>query len=126
MHDLAGVAFIAKAETEMLPVTSILLIFYLVLLFKWSAVKRPAPYFIGAIGLLLIFVGEFFVVGGAVKNPGLRVVKNVLDAVGSLVAFACAFLACYGASLPKMGKLVYTPQQPQAGQGLTPTQGEQR
>jgi hypothetical protein len=84
----------------MLPVSSILLIFYLVILFKWSSVKRPFFYFIGAIGLLATFVSVFFTVGGAQRNPGLWTVRNVLDAIGNLVAFLGAFASCYGAALP--------------------------
>jgi len=87
----------------MLPVTSILLIFYLVMLFKWSGVRRPFFFLIGIVGLLMMFVGDFFVVGGAQENEGLQTVKKVFDTIGALVAFICAFLSCYGAELPKVG-----------------------
>ncbi|MHC4981757.1 MAG: hypothetical protein ACYTF6_01145 [Planctomycetota bacterium] len=96
----------------MLPVTSILLIFYLVMLFK-----------LGAVGLLLVFVGDFFVVGGAEEYTGLRTVEKVLDAAGSIVAFVCAFISCFGAALPGVDRPAYTQQPPQPAQPPTPPQG---
>jgi len=111
---------------EILPVTSILLIFYLLMLFFWSRVKRPAFYFMGAVALLLIFIGPFFVVGPPKRaDSGLYTVQRVFDAIGALLAFVFAFLACYGAALPGVGRSLYQ-QAPPAGRGLTPTEPEQR
>ncbi len=100
--------------SQMVAATSILLVFYLIMLGKWSCVKRPSLYFIGALGLLAVFAGQFFVVGGAMKNPGLRTVANVFNAVGGIVAFIGLVAACSGAKLPGIEKL-----QQQAGQGPT-------
>jgi len=72
----------------------ILVIFYLYLLTKWSAVKRPLFYLIGTAALLLGFVGLFFEF-----NKTLAVMK-VLTAVAALASFAAVIVACYGAKLP--------------------------
>jgi hypothetical protein len=101
---------------EMLPVTSILLIFYLAMLFKWSSVRRPAFYFIGAIGLLLMFIGRFFLVGGAGEDSGVVTVARVFDALGALISFVCAFLACYGGVLPTVAKGVFS-ERPSSREG---------
>jgi len=81
---------------------AILLVFYLFCLARWNVVKRPAPYLIGALGLVLVLVGRFFAVGG---NPsaGVVVVTRILDVVGLLVAFCMAVVSCYGAPLPLEG-----------------------
>jgi len=88
----------------MLGFSAILLVFYLVLLVKWSWVKRPMFFCTGALGLLLMILGDYFVVGGAVRYEGLQIVNRVFDTVGLTVAFVSALLACYPPKLPGEGK----------------------
>ena len=89
---------------------SILLVFYLIMLMRWSCVKRPFFYFIGTLGLLAVFVGQFFVIGGAARNRGLWIVANLFSTIGSIVAFLGLVSACYGAKLPGVEAPLY-PQQ---------------
>jgi hypothetical protein len=98
----------------LLPVSSILLIFYLVMMFYWSKVKRPWLYLIGAAGLLLTFIAPFFLVGSPGSKSALWVVVRVVVAAGNLVAFLGAFGACFGSSLPGVDR--------SQGAGVTPVQ----
>lgn len=80
-----------------LSATGILLVFYLAMLFKWEAVKRPFFYMIGAVGVVLAIISGFFSFSTA---KWARILITVFNTLGALIAFAGAFIACYGAKLP--------------------------
>ena len=77
-------------------------LFYLVVLFKWSLVKRPPLYFLGAVGLMLGFASGFFTVG---EMGGYPTVERIFRLIGMLIAFPCAVLACAGASVSVKGMI---------------------
>ncbi|MBS3733542.1 MAG: hypothetical protein KGY99_01290 [Phycisphaerae bacterium] len=76
-------------------VCTALLVFHLYLAANWSRVQRPWAFCLGVAGLLLIFVAQLFVVGGARENDELWIVYNVFVDLGALVAFAGGLLAAY-------------------------------
>ena len=78
----------------------LLLLFYLFLLIKWSLVKRPMLYLVGALGIALHFAGGFLLAGEG-KTACL-----IFETIGLLVAFLCAVGACFGGDLPmQLGKM---------------------
>jgi hypothetical protein len=72
--------------------------FHLWLLTRWSDVKRPWAWFLGAGGVALIIVAQFFVVG-LPRDRGLYIVAGVISLIGVLVALAGAFLSTFSGEL---------------------------
>ncbi|MCD4825677.1 MAG: hypothetical protein K8S55_13870 [Phycisphaerae bacterium] len=77
----------------------ILVAFFLVLLVKWSYVLRPKFFLLGcaAIVLSILFTGIF----SPIDEEWADGLLKVLNMIFTIVAFGCAFLACYNAKLPK-------------------------
>ena len=91
-----------------LPV-AILLVFYLYLLVKGELVKRPLFYCVGALGVLAALAAGFFMVGslgadankkGEVGLTAVKILANIIQLIGVLVAFVGAFAACFTGKLP--------------------------
>ncbi len=80
----------------------LIVLFYLYALIKWDIVKRPPLYFLGVVGLLIAFVGAFFVVG---EKGGYPTAQKILEIIGLLVAFVSAVVCCAGASVSMQGMI---------------------
>lgn len=82
----------------MISMNAILVVFYLVLLVKWTLVKRPGLYYVGvaAIALELLLVGIF----SPIAERWSSVLCGILSALFNLVAFVSAVIACSGKDLP--------------------------
>lgn len=76
---------------------AILLVFFLYVSLHPEKIKRPACFVAGWAGLVLIFVGNFFLIGG---NPNVAIVCQVLTYIGLLVALGGAAGACFPGALP--------------------------
>ncbi len=79
----------------------VVLVFYLYALARWQIVKRPALFFLGALGLLFGFVGLFFTLGGT----GVNKVFQIFAIIGLLVSFASAVLSCAGSLVSMQGMI---------------------
>lgn len=79
----------------------IVLVFYLYGVARWNIVRRPPLFFLGALGLLFAFVGQFFMLG---SDPAVTAAK-VFAIIGLSVAFAMAVLSCAGATVSMQGML---------------------
>ena len=77
--------------------TAILLVFLLYLSLHPDKIKRHGYYALGWAGLILIFVGNFFLIG---KCGAVMVVAQVLTCVGGLAALLGAAGSCYPGALP--------------------------
>jgi hypothetical protein len=75
----------------------ILMIFYLYLLVRWQHVKRPWCYLMGAAGLVVVMIAQFFALGNV---TALLVIKTILVTLGTIAAFNGAVGACFGGKLP--------------------------
>ena len=75
-------------------VITVLMVFYLFLMVRWQYVKRPLFFLVGAAGIALILAAQFF------AWPKTMAVVKIFNAIGTLVAFAGAAIACFGAKLP--------------------------
>ncbi len=94
-------------------ILAILVVFYLYLLVRPQYIKRPFCMLIGAAGLLLAIVGEFFTLGRATE-----VVCEIFTIIGNLLAFVGAIATCFGGKLPgvdngKLGSQTIEPPKPQ-------------
>lgn len=72
----------------------ILLVFHLVLLFRWSVVRRPGCYVIGAGAVLagLLLAGIF----GSIPRSWGMTASGIIATVASVVALGSGIWACYG------------------------------
>lgn len=72
----------------------ILLVFHLVLLFRWRVVRRPGCFVIGAGAVLagLLLAGIF----GSVPRSWGMTVAGIVATVASVVALGSGIWACYG------------------------------
>ncbi len=77
----------------------ILLAFHLVLLLKWEKVRRVSFYMLGCGGLAVMFLGNFFLIGG---NSRVMLVAELFHCLGLLAALAGAIGACFPGDLPVM------------------------
>jgi len=84
--------------TVTLTATAILLVFYLYALAKWDVVKRPLFLLIGGGGLLMAILAGFF--GAWAGMKWANILMAILNTIGTIIAFAGAFIAVYGAKLP--------------------------
>ncbi len=100
-------------EVAVIPVV-VLLIFHLYLLVRWEKVKRANMFLIGLAGLLLTFIGNFFMIRG-----GAPTVAAVFYCVGALGAFLGAVGACYPGELPRVESV----QRPAPAAGPKPAEG---
>ena len=86
-----GIAFSLTASV-------ILLVFYLVLLVFPKCIKRRPLFLLGSGGVALTLIAGFF--SPWPGRPWADAIVAVFATVGTLIAFAGAFLACYGGELP--------------------------
>ena len=84
-------------EGTPLNILAILVVFYLYLLVRPQYVKRSICLLMGAAGILLAIVGEFFLLG---DSAGVRTVCGIFTTIGNLVAFLGGVCTCFGGKLP--------------------------
>lgn len=78
---------------------AILLVFFLYLLLHPDKIKRHGYYALGWAGVILIFVGNFFLIG---MCESVMVVAQVLAYIGLLAAVIGAAGSCFPGALPIM------------------------
>lgn len=78
---------------------AVLMGFYLLLLLRWEKVKRPLAYLFGCAGLVVVLLGNFFLVGSTHTGDSIAMVFYCL---GILAAAVGAFGACYPGELPEI------------------------
>lgn len=81
-----------------LTAAGVLLVFYLVLLVCPKCIKRRPLFLLGSGGVALTLLVGFFAPWEG--SPWAKAVIAVFTTIGTLIAFAGAFLACYGGELP--------------------------
>lgn len=81
-----------------LTAAGILLVFYLVLLVCPKCIKRRPLFLLGSGGVALTLLAGFFAPWSG--RGWANAIIAVFTTVGTLIAFAGAFLACYGGKLP--------------------------
>ena len=73
--------------------------FHLWLLTRWSDVKRPWAWFLGAGGVALVILAQFFIVGRPDPDSALYIVTGVFSIAGTLAGLAGAFLSTFSGEL---------------------------
>jgi hypothetical protein len=82
---------------ELSVTAAILLVFHLYLLVRPERIKRKMCLTVGLGGLLLMLVGNFFLIGG---HGGLMIVSQIFTVIGLLGAFGGGVGACFPGELP--------------------------
>ncbi|MCY2924111.1 MAG: hypothetical protein NT031_01490 [Planctomycetota bacterium] len=76
---------------------AVIVLFYLVLLLKWDAVRRPILYWIGMLAILATMFFDFFRLGESSTAQTLHMVFTLISTVAALV---CAVGATFRGELP--------------------------
>jgi hypothetical protein len=77
---------------------NILLVFFLVLLVKWSWVKRPSFFLIGACAVAAdLLLGGIF---GSFQASWAAIVGGILNSIFAVVGFGAGIVACYAGTMP--------------------------
>lgn len=77
---------------------AVIVLFYLVLLLKWDAVRRPILYWIGMLAILATMFFGLFLLG--TRTEGLIITHTILTLLTTIVALVCAVGAVYRGELP--------------------------
>jgi hypothetical protein len=75
----------------------VLLVFHLYLLARWEKVRRAGFYLLGCAGLVVIFLGNFFLIGGSSR---VGAVGELFYCLGLLPALVGAVGSCFPGELP--------------------------
>lgn len=78
---------------------TVLIAFYLFLGIRWDLVRRPSVYLIGAAGVCVILLGDFFGLGASTRK-----VQAVFTIIGAVVAFGAGVVACLNMALPTISR----------------------
>ena len=78
---------------------TVLIAFYLFLGIRWNLVRRPMVYLIGAAGICVILLGDFFGLGRSTLK-----VQAVFTIIGSIVAFGAGIITCLNMELPTISR----------------------
>ncbi len=90
---------------------TILIAFYLFLGIRWDLVRRPMVYLIGAAGVCVILLSDFFGLGVSTRK-----VQAVFTIIGSLVAFGAGVVACLNMALPTISRPTAPPSETPEGE----------
>lgn len=81
----------ALLVAALLALAALLLAFHLYLLKHWEKVRRPRFFKLGCVGLVVVFAGNFFLIGGYLPT---MIVAEVFYCAGLLAALIGAVGAC--------------------------------
>jgi len=74
---------------------SVLVVFYLFLAARWDYVRRPLPFVVGVLAVLVVMLAGFFMLGRSTMTVG-----RVFMIIGTIVAFAAGIATCANMKMP--------------------------
>ncbi|MDP6633519.1 MAG: hypothetical protein QGG42_01305 [Phycisphaerae bacterium] len=74
---------------------AVLVAFYLFLATRWDLVRRPLPFVVGVLAVIVVILAGFFNLGRSTVTVG-----DVFTIIGALVAFAAGIATCANMKLP--------------------------